>query len=331
MIYRYLGRSSVGRIARPVGRLKGFRNAALAGARLRALAEGLSAEAARPRCASRRSRRARSRGAWCSGPLVKMNAYGAMAAKLHPWYIERDDVEKDGSKGLLYGPDGPAEDIEAPRPGEKHRFRLIVSPEDAGALDLTKYVRGLMAQVENDVGRRLEWAAVNHVDTDHPHAHERRATDRRSCCPVRGRREARREIDDRVLLARLEHLETMRLERVGPSRWELAEGRTSRLRELGTGRCPEADAGGPARRSGALTGSFARGRRSTPGLVDPTGRSWGMWPPNGSPTNSAARSRRCSRRPGVWATHVPLDRASAEGVSGRGPRLVFHEAFRCNG
>ena len=109
-----------------------------------------------------------------------------MAAKVHPWYIERDDVEKDGSKGLRYGPDGPAEDIEAPRPGEKHRFRLIVSPEDAGALDLTKYVRGLMAQVENDVGRRLEWAAVNHVDTDHPQAHERRVTDRRSCCPVRG-------------------------------------------------------------------------------------------------------------------------------------------------
>ena len=27
-----------------------------------------------------------------------------------------------------------------------------------------------MAQVEKDVGRRLEWAVVNHRDTDHPHA-----------------------------------------------------------------------------------------------------------------------------------------------------------------
>ena len=28
-----------------------------------------------------------------------------------------------------------------------------------------------MARVEKDLGQRLEWAAVNHHDTDHPHAH----------------------------------------------------------------------------------------------------------------------------------------------------------------
>src|SRR5689334_11840972 len=28
-----------------------------------------------------------------------------------------------------------------------------------------------MARVERDLGRRLEWAAVNHHDTGHPHAH----------------------------------------------------------------------------------------------------------------------------------------------------------------
>ncbi len=102
-----------------------------------------------------------------------MTATGAKAATLHLRYIERDGVEKDGSKGMLYSSDGPARalDFETPRSGEKHQFRLIVSPEDAGELDLTDYVRGLMATMEKDLGRRLEWAAVNHFDTDHPHAH----------------------------------------------------------------------------------------------------------------------------------------------------------------
>jgi type IV secretory pathway VirD2 relaxase len=48
---------------------------------------------------------------------------------------------------------------------------VIVSPEDGGELDLTVYVRRLMATVERDLGRKLEWAAVNHYNTGHPHAH----------------------------------------------------------------------------------------------------------------------------------------------------------------
>jgi type IV secretory pathway VirD2 relaxase len=105
--------------------------------------------------------------------FVKMTRYGAKAAALHMRYIEREGVEKDGSKGVLYGPDGPVhrQSFEEPRPQEKHQFRLIVSPEDAAELDLTAYVRSFMARVERDLGQKLEWAAVNHHDTDHPHAH----------------------------------------------------------------------------------------------------------------------------------------------------------------
>ena len=105
--------------------------------------------------------------------VVRLTATGAKAASLHLRYLERDGVEKDGSKGVLYGPSGPvrARTFEQPRADEKHQFRLIVSPEDAGELDLTGYVRTLMARVERDLGRKLEWAAVNHYDTDHPHAH----------------------------------------------------------------------------------------------------------------------------------------------------------------
>ncbi len=105
--------------------------------------------------------------------MVRLTAHGAKAAALHLRYIERDGVEKDGSKGALYGPDGPVRrrTFEEPRLGEAHQFRFIVSPEDAGELDLTAYVRRLMARIEEDLGRKVEWAAVNHYDTAHSHAH----------------------------------------------------------------------------------------------------------------------------------------------------------------
>jgi type IV secretory pathway VirD2 relaxase len=105
--------------------------------------------------------------------VARLGGRGARAAVLHLRYIERDGVEKDGSKGVLYDAKGrvSAEAFERPREGEKHQFRIIVSPEDAAELDLTLYVRRLMAQVEQDLGRKVEWAAVNHYNTEHPHAH----------------------------------------------------------------------------------------------------------------------------------------------------------------
>jgi type IV secretory pathway VirD2 relaxase len=105
--------------------------------------------------------------------VQKLGGRGAQAAARHLRYIERDGVEKDGSPGVLYGPEGPVarETFEQPRIGERHQFRFIVSPEDACDLDLTSYVRDLMNRVETDLGRSIEWAAVNHFDTEHPHAH----------------------------------------------------------------------------------------------------------------------------------------------------------------
>src|ERR1700722_15139010 len=92
--------------------------------------------------------------------VARMSAGGPKAAALHLRYIERDGVEKDGSKGRFYTAGGPArvESLDGPRRGERHQFRIIVSPEDAGELDLTDYVRRLMATVERDLGRKLEWA-----------------------------------------------------------------------------------------------------------------------------------------------------------------------------
>jgi hypothetical protein len=101
-------------------------------------------------------------------PLTR---HGAQAAARHLRYIERDGVERDGSPGVLYGPEGPVARavFEQPRLGELHQFRFIISPEDGRELELTDYVRRLMVRVARDLGRPIELAAVNHHE--HPHAH----------------------------------------------------------------------------------------------------------------------------------------------------------------
>lgn len=120
-----------------------------------------------------RASREHSRRAFLKVYVAPATPQSAAALARHIRYIARDGVERDGSRGVLYGADGPAlaAAVRSPRRGEKRHFRLTISPEDGYELDLRVYVRRLMAQVERDLGQRLEWAAVNHHDTGHAHAH----------------------------------------------------------------------------------------------------------------------------------------------------------------
>jgi len=55
---------------------------------------------------------------------------------------------------------------------DRHHFRFIISPEDAGELgDLRAFTRELMSDVSRDLGTRLDWIAVDHWNTDNPHVH----------------------------------------------------------------------------------------------------------------------------------------------------------------
>ena len=152
---------------------RSLRAGVLAGASSAARRLRSAARRAQPHRVDTRAPTAQSRRVVVKARFVKLTAHGAAAAVLHLRYIQRDGVERDGSPGILYGPTGEvaAAVFEQPRVGEQHQFRFIVSPEDAGELELTEYVRRLMHQVEKDVGRPIEWAAVNHYNTDHPHAH----------------------------------------------------------------------------------------------------------------------------------------------------------------
>ena len=90
-------------------------------------------------------------------------------------YIERDGVQPDGSPGHLEAGDRERIDAEsfARRiEPDRHHFKIIVSPEDGAQIgDLKSYTREFMAQVERDLGTRLEWVATDHWDTDNPHIH----------------------------------------------------------------------------------------------------------------------------------------------------------------
>lgn len=98
---------------------------------------------------------------------------GRSAAHLR--YIQRDGTSRDGERGQLYSATEDRADGAAfveRGADDRHQFRFIVSLEDGAELsDLTAYTRDLMAQVETDLGTKIDWVAVNHHNTGHPHVH----------------------------------------------------------------------------------------------------------------------------------------------------------------
>jgi len=107
--------------------------------------------------------------------IVKLAGKGAGAAVAHLRYLQRDGTTREGLPGQLYSADADAVDGKAFRErwaGDRHQFRLIVSAEDGAEYDdLRPLTRRLMARVEQDLGTKLDWVAVDHFNTGHPHSH----------------------------------------------------------------------------------------------------------------------------------------------------------------
>jgi type IV secretory pathway VirD2 relaxase len=100
---------------------------------------------------------------------------GSRAAQVHLRYLQRDGVTRDGQPGRLYSAiedqaDGGAF-VERGR-DDPRQFRLIVATEDGAELsDLRAFTRDLMGDMERDLGTKLDWVAVDHFNTGHPHTH----------------------------------------------------------------------------------------------------------------------------------------------------------------
>ncbi|MFN6935334.1 MAG: relaxase/mobilization nuclease RlxS [Tsuneonella sp.] len=106
---------------------------------------------------------------------VGLGGKGMGGAKAHLRYIQRDGVTREGEPGALYSADEDVADgkVFLERcDGDRRQFRFIVSAEDADQYpDLKPFVRRLMTQMEQDLGTRLDWVAVDHFNTGHPHTH----------------------------------------------------------------------------------------------------------------------------------------------------------------
>ncbi|MGJ5814869.1 DUF3363 domain-containing protein [Paludibaculum fermentans] len=99
--------------------------------------------------------------------------------KAHGRYIAREsagravlnrgasNLDDNGNRPL-----DPAKELERwQHEGDPRLWKMIVSPEFGERIDLDRLTRELMARMESDLGTKLEWVAVPHFNTEHPHVH----------------------------------------------------------------------------------------------------------------------------------------------------------------
>ncbi|HEV8590977.1 MAG TPA: hypothetical protein VGQ55_02665, partial [Pyrinomonadaceae bacterium] len=91
--------------------------------------------------------------------------------KAHGRYIARESATHEQSRGREgFGPAGDGIGIDSTlhqwqTAGDKRLFKVIISPEFGDRLDLKKFTRNLMAEMQRDLGTRLEWVAAEHHNT----------------------------------------------------------------------------------------------------------------------------------------------------------------------
>ena len=97
------------------------------------------------------------------------------AARAHIKYIVRDGVTREGEPGRLYDASGDEVDAAAfldRSSSDPHQFRFVVSADEGARLaDLKPFIRNLLTDMERDLDTKLDWIAVDHFNTGHPHTH----------------------------------------------------------------------------------------------------------------------------------------------------------------
>lgn len=103
---------------------------------------------------------------------------GAGNLRGHLGYITRDGAGINEERPELFGNvEGVENDLSRSEfynkcKGDRHHFRLIISPENGHRIDdFEGYITRVMSRVEEDLETKLEWVSAVHYDTDNPHAH----------------------------------------------------------------------------------------------------------------------------------------------------------------
>jgi type IV secretory pathway VirD2 relaxase len=97
--------------------------------------------------------------------------------RAHGRYLARESATRgEHGTGIGFGPGPEPVNVSGSldrwqTEGDQRMFKLIISAEFGERLDLQAHTRALMAQMEGDLGTSLEWVAVSHYNTSHPHVH----------------------------------------------------------------------------------------------------------------------------------------------------------------
>jgi len=97
--------------------------------------------------------------------------------RAHGRYVARESATHGrDSKAVGFDDRGESIDIAArleswQKAGDERLWKLIVSPEFGDRADLKRMTRDLVSRMEKDLGTQLEWVAVAHYNTEHPHVH----------------------------------------------------------------------------------------------------------------------------------------------------------------
>lgn len=94
--------------------------------------------------------------------------------RAHGRYIAREGAAQDAAAGFSAESASlePAQILDLwQKQGDARLWKFIVSPEFGDRVDLQRLTRDLLGKMERDLGSRLEWVAVNHFNTEHPHTH----------------------------------------------------------------------------------------------------------------------------------------------------------------
>jgi type IV secretory pathway VirD2 relaxase len=109
--------------------------------------------------------------------------------RAHGRYLAREGAQREGEKGLGFDAGSTQVEIDRRLDGwqqahDPRLWKMILSPERGDAFDLVEHTRRVIDAMERDLGTRLEWVAVDHRNTAHPHVH----------VAIRGRDEAGRPL-----------------------------------------------------------------------------------------------------------------------------------------
>lgn len=164
---------------RRIGLAKGVRSGGARTGRFNARGRGARVVATFPRQSGwsrpEGGMRFRARRVIVKARVVKLRGGKSRAAYAHLRYLQRDGATLDGERGRLYSANLDRADGSAflgRGQDDRHQFRLIVAPEDGTELgDLRDFTRQLMEQMERDLETQLDWVAVDHHNTGHPHSH----------------------------------------------------------------------------------------------------------------------------------------------------------------